>query len=629
MHHTTTQMSLNQRIFQVVDSGELPSADLADAVRKVQEARAKARARAEKFGTEYQEPSLFDVLSVTEAKRLALQKEAGTISGVDSVDESDERRKARAERFGVTPFTFQDEAMRMAGLTEDEIRLRKERRERAAKFGVDDELDVAIAKAALEALGPARGSSAAAAAPSADASAMATEEGAVASDDAIMFADEQQAAVVADIAAGSASGSSSSAMIEDAGADADDDPSLPALVPRPTAIHLCVGKYLPAASGDIMAFFSHFRPSFVEWLNGRAVNVLFEDAATAKRALECLSEPIPRVKGVAPVDPAWRVCLKPLEKRRTDKYAVAGSSVTVYLRPATSHDTKELVGGSEGPRTHGTFSHGGTYSAAPSREVVTSKGGSPPPRGRGGAGGSGGGLIALEGGDLSRVGHHVTAVLKRGAADLYGPGDGTASSQGRQPHRGGRDMDLPLGSRPGPIVVAKADREKEITVQKAHPLQRSAGAKRGRGMDDAEEDDDGAGGLEGAGGGLTVVLANDRVFKGRGNRKFGAGSSTAAAGGAAQSAGGAGSQAGAGGGGQRGQGERPLYVAGQGRGGKRQRRGPASGDVEMGGEVEVAKAQPAAPSQPPTAAEAEAKADAAAAAAAGFSDAAALGLDDL
>ena len=52
-----------------------------------------------------------------------------------------------------------------------------------------------------------------------------------------------------------------------------------------------------ASSKDINSFFTGFGVSWIEWLNGVSVNVLFEDKFTATRALETLSQPIPTVPG--------------------------------------------------------------------------------------------------------------------------------------------------------------------------------------------------------------------------------------------------------------------------------------------------------------------------------------------
>lgn len=53
-----------------------------------------------------------------------------------------------------------------------------------------------------------------------------------------------------------------------------------------------------ASSKDIESYFVGFGVSWIEWLNGLSLNVLFEDKFTAARALETLSQPIMPVEGV-------------------------------------------------------------------------------------------------------------------------------------------------------------------------------------------------------------------------------------------------------------------------------------------------------------------------------------------
>jgi len=121
-------------------------------------------------------------------------------------------------------------------------------------------------------------------------------------------------------------------------------------------------KYLPASTADIEAFFSPLRPTLVEWLNGDSLNLIFQDEGTAKRALELNSEPVPVCVGIETVHPDWRICLRPLVKMKTDKYAPEGAETTVYLRFATSSDTKGNAAKTQGARSQGTYSKDGLYS---------------------------------------------------------------------------------------------------------------------------------------------------------------------------------------------------------------------------------------------------------------------------
>jgi hypothetical protein len=277
-----------------------PSFDLKGAAEKINLEAEKRKKRAERFGTSFSgvvNPFSVDSIDRTEAKRLALQKEPGLVTGVDVfTEEAKSAALLRAERFGTVPFSYANEPAKAAGLSEVEVEIREARRERAARFNKQDELDIAIATAANLALNNA--------------------------------------------------------------AEAGDD-----LMEGSTLyhkLHIRAYKYLPASSKDLISYFSSLsmRPSFIEWLNGISANVIFEDAETAKRAFESFAEPIPVVENVPAVDPKWRVCLKPLIKQKTDKYAPAGSETTIYVRFATEADTRDRAGVSLGPRSQGTFSRG-------------------------------------------------------------------------------------------------------------------------------------------------------------------------------------------------------------------------------------------------------------------------------
>ncbi len=122
--------------------------------------------------------------------------------------------------------------------------------------------------------------------------------------------------------------------------------------PLPTALHVRAWKYLPAASADIRAFFAPLVPSYITWLNAVSLNVVFGDAATAARALASAGEPVAAVPSVPPVHPAWRTCLKPLIKVRQDKWAPAGAETTIWVRYATTHDTKENAAPTHGACWH-------------------------------------------------------------------------------------------------------------------------------------------------------------------------------------------------------------------------------------------------------------------------------------
>lgn len=236
--------------------------------------------------------------------------EPGLATGFSTTSEDEEaKRRARAAAFGVPVFDYAQEPAKAAGLSAAELSLRQARRLRASKFGGVDELDVAVATAAHAAL---------AGAPN-----------------VIPLPDEAPP------------------------------------VPRPEALHLRVFKYLPAATRDLREYFADFRPASIDWLNGVSVNVVFEDGFTAARALASLTEPIPRVPGVPDLPDCWRIALKPLVKRQTDRYAPSGSKTTLYMRVATDRDVKELADKSAGPRSQGTHSIDGAYALGKPEDLAS------------------------------------------------------------------------------------------------------------------------------------------------------------------------------------------------------------------------------------------------------------------
>lgn len=287
-----------------IDTSVLPSEDLRAAADQLEVARANNRRRAERFGKAYVEPDVFTAVdNKGDALRLLRQRDAGLVTGFDvTADDQEVKRKARAQRFNLaSPFDFAAAPIVSAGLPAEAAKILEARRERAKRFNTVDELDVLQAKAAVEALG---------------------------------------------------SGPETAGIL-----DAADPPAI-----NPVALHVRGYGYLPAGTRDLMAYFGELRPAYIEWLNGVSVNVFFGDEGSAKRALHSLSQPIPRVADIPPVHEAWRVCLKPLIKLKTDKYAPVGTQTTLYMRCATANDTKVLAARTAGPNTFGTYSKGGTYS---------------------------------------------------------------------------------------------------------------------------------------------------------------------------------------------------------------------------------------------------------------------------
>jgi hypothetical protein len=301
--------------------------DLEAAKRKLAAEAEAHRKRAERFGTEFVPPNPLNVVARTDARRLQFGGAPGAtgafVTGLDLfTDEEQKKRAARAARFGeVAPSALLAAAstsssspasaeeslavltrLREAGADLETVEKRAERLRRAERFGTGDlPEDVAKARAAAVALLRRPG------------------------DAAGRGAKEREAFATAD-----ASVASGEAMLGGGG-------------PRPTALFVTAGSYLSATREDVLDYFRDYAPSWVEFLNGEAVNVLFADEASARRALHALGEPVPKVKAedVRPVPAVWRVGVRPLVKRKSDRWGPAGTEVVIYLRPSTQWDSKD------------------------------------------------------------------------------------------------------------------------------------------------------------------------------------------------------------------------------------------------------------------------------------------------
>lgn len=74
-----------------------------DALKEYQEQCRKAKARAQKFGTEYKEPSLADVVPWSQARKLRANPQKGFITGIDVTDPEElAKQEARKSRFGIS-----------------------------------------------------------------------------------------------------------------------------------------------------------------------------------------------------------------------------------------------------------------------------------------------------------------------------------------------------------------------------------------------------------------------------------------------------------------------------------------------------------------------------------------------
>lgn len=167
----------------------------------------------------------------------------------------------------------------------------------------------------------------------------------VAEEAAKALVDDDVAPVISAIEKDKAAAGASAEEAKDGSVDA----SSPTL--RKDTIHLRTAEYLTASQEDIQDYFSEFGASWIEWLNGKSVNVIFEDEFSAKRAFESLGEPIPKADGVPEISPVWRASVRKMVKKRTDRYGLAGAETSIFLRFATDRDTKERAKRTAGPRT--------------------------------------------------------------------------------------------------------------------------------------------------------------------------------------------------------------------------------------------------------------------------------------
>jgi hypothetical protein len=101
---------------------------------------------------------------------------------------------------------------------------------------------------------------------------------------------------------------------------------------------------------DIMAYFSSYGPSYIEWLGELSCNVHFEDRFSAARALQSLSQKLPspppeEVAAKFEDTPApdfgsmgWAFCQRPIRKVANDRFGRRGTTARILMRVAASTD---------------------------------------------------------------------------------------------------------------------------------------------------------------------------------------------------------------------------------------------------------------------------------------------------
>ena len=108
-------------------------------------------------------------------------------------------------------------------------------------------------------------------------------------------------------------------------------------------------------TNDIMSYFSIYGPSYVEWLGDLSCNIHFEDQYSAARVLENMSTelPTPVPDDVPPPEKedappradlgamGWRLGKRMLRKVKTDRFGQRGTTARLLMRVATSEDMLE------------------------------------------------------------------------------------------------------------------------------------------------------------------------------------------------------------------------------------------------------------------------------------------------
>jgi hypothetical protein len=255
----------------------------------------KAKSRAAKFGIPYKEPDPQAFLNWSKARKLRANPQKGFATGMDiSTPEELDKQRARAERFGIVD--------NKRGREEEEQQGTEERME-------EDALPISEAWDNEELTRPHRTDPP-------------KELWLKPPEDAV---EEENYAM------------------EDAG---------PASL-TPEKIHICSidwSAFKQIRTDDVLAYFSNFGPSYVEWLGEISCNVLFEDKFSASRALQNLSQPLPspppdevvaKFTEAQPPDfgkMGWALCQHPIRKIANDRFGRRGTTARVLMRVAASTD---------------------------------------------------------------------------------------------------------------------------------------------------------------------------------------------------------------------------------------------------------------------------------------------------
>jgi hypothetical protein len=274
-------------------------------MKEYQEECRKAKARSDKFGVPYKEPAPDAFLPWSQARRLRANPKQGFITGLDLYDPVEKAKQdARKRRFGV------------ADDKDDSKEESKQEQDGKGSTSMETEATELPVVQAWD-------------------------------NEALVRAQRQDPPV--------------SLWTNPPPETADETPKndfavsaeTPTLVPEKIFIFsIDWAAFKQMRTNDLMAYFSIYGPSYVEWLGDLSCNILFEDRFGAKRALESLSRELPtpppaevvpsEVEGESsPPDlgnMGWRLCNKAVRKVSNDRYGRMGTTARLIMRPATSLD---------------------------------------------------------------------------------------------------------------------------------------------------------------------------------------------------------------------------------------------------------------------------------------------------
>ena len=290
---------------------------------KVAEAQRAARARAERFNEEYKEPKLSVILSREEFRkymsatggRNPLMLETAPVAGIDTTSTEEQARiAARGNRFAAATGIKEGDAEAAAAVAASAAAA-AELQEREAEFAREQAaMEARAAKFGLEI-------------------------------NTNPYGEDLQQPTCARREIPTAE-----QLAEMAAAAAAEDP--PGQVPNVDVIvdTLHVFGVDRLSTDEILKYFDDYAPSYVLWLDDSSCNLVFGDAANARRALFSLGQPI-RVTAVteaapegeigegnapaavtAHTDPVWR---------RGPNYSKKGFEYAVLMRQAVSTDAKK------------------------------------------------------------------------------------------------------------------------------------------------------------------------------------------------------------------------------------------------------------------------------------------------